>query len=243
MNEIWICCTEKIMLLIVYLVLIHFQQCIGQSDGFWCDNFENSLACESKDENLSNKYPSQCEDVPIKNGEESAFILCKTRLTIRLQKLCDFSIVENWGDLMYCKKREFITCCFVKHKCFLWYDQDDGMNIKVSMMIGHAKEYLKDAHAYLNTTIKPTGYKTCHPLDSLDVSKCAKDCEGLAKEAFAKNCTSNGGLFKCCIRRHGCNFCCTLPMCTYRTGGISNTVFDGLTELKWRNQYNVHQAN
>jgi hypothetical protein len=239
MNDIWIYCTEKMTILFVCLFLIHLHQCIGQSVDYWSENFENSLDCESKDEieNLSNKNPSQCEEVPTKNGKESAFNLCKTQLTIRLQKLCVFSVVEKQGDL---------TCCFVKHKCYLWYKQDDG--IQVSMMLEHANEYLKDKHAYLNKNIKPYGYKTCHPLDSLDASKCTKDCDGLSKEAFAKNCTSNGGLFKCCVRRqrgwiHKFNWCCTLPMCTYPPGGISNTVFDGLTELKSRNQQNVHRAH
>ena len=191
------------------LFLIHLQQSIGQSDDYWSNDFENALDCESKDdiENLSNKNPSQCEDVSIRNGEARAFSLCKTRLTIRLQKLCDFSIVEKPGDLMYCKRRGFVTCCFDNHKCLLWNDQDD---LKVSMMIWHVQEYLKDKHAYLNSIIKPTGYKTCHPLDSLDASKCTKDCEGLAKEPFAKYCTASGGLFKCCVRRqrgwvHKCN--------------------------------------
>ena len=138
MNDIWIYCTEKMTILFFCLFLIHLHQCIGQSVDYWNENYENFLDCESKDEieNLSNKNPSQCEEVPIKNGKESAFNLCKTRLTIRLQKLCE--IVEKPGDLMYHKRKGFITFCFVKHKCFNWYDQDGG--IEVSMMIDGAKE-------------------------------------------------------------------------------------------------------
>ena len=54
------------------------------------------------------------------------------------------------------------------------------------------------------------GYQTCHELkSSLDASICAKDCERLKKEKFAKNCKNKGGLYKCCIRRDDakCNEC------------------------------------
>ena len=56
------------------------------------------------------------------------------------------------------------------------------------------------------------GYKTCHMLkNSLDASICAKDCERLEKEKFAKSCKKAGGFFKCCIRRdaafcHECRY-------------------------------------
>ena len=56
------------------------------------------------------------------------------------------------------------------------------------------------------------GYQTCHKLNSsLDASICAKDCERLEKQKFAKKCKDKGGLFKCCIRRdaarcHECRY-------------------------------------
>ena len=56
------------------------------------------------------------------------------------------------------------------------------------------------------------GYKTCHELkSSLDASICAKDCEFLKKQKFARECKDKGGLYKCCIRRddakcHECRY-------------------------------------
>ena len=56
------------------------------------------------------------------------------------------------------------------------------------------------------------GYKTCHVLNSsLDATVCAKDCDRLKKEDFAKQCNNRGGLYKCCIRRdtafcHECRY-------------------------------------
>ena len=40
------------------------------------------------------------------------------------------------------------------------------------------------------------GYKTCHVLNSsLDATVCAKDCDHLKKQDFAKNCKDKGGLY------------------------------------------------
>ena len=56
------------------------------------------------------------------------------------------------------------------------------------------------------------GYKTCHVLNSsLDATVCAKDCDRLKKEDFAKQCNKRGGLYKSCIRRdtafcHECRY-------------------------------------
>ena len=102
------------------------------------------------------------------------------------------------------------------------------------------------------------GYKRCHVLNSsLDATVCAKDCNLLRKQDFAKRCKERGGLFKCCIRRdaaycHECRyligikrendlehhlqrFCCTLSLCTYPAPtlhfweivGGQNTSFSG----------------
>ena len=89
---------------------------------------------------------------------------------------------------------------------------------------GSAKEYINYKEYVLKRWVKSFGWKTCHHLDFLDSGKCADDCQRMEEEEFAKNCTSGGGLFKCCIRRakQGCNKCencCTLPMCTYEPGG------------------------
>ena len=56
------------------------------------------------------------------------------------------------------------------------------------------------------------GYKTCYVLNSsLDATVCAKDCDRLRKEEFAKRCKNKGGMYKCCIKRdavfcHECRF-------------------------------------
>ena len=85
------------------------------------------------------------------------------------------------------------------------------------------------------------GYKSCHSIDSLDATKCAEDCKEFEKQEFAKNCTENGGLFKCCIRRdkmfcHECRFCCTLPMCTFSPGTNANTDFDMERKIALKDQ-------
>merc|ERR1712020_579617 len=63
------------------------------------------------------------------------------------------------------------------------------------------------------------GYDSCHRTRNYSAKKCAKKCRKLEKGSFARNCTANGGLYKCCIRRdkefcHECRFCCTLSVCT-----------------------------
>ena len=61
---------------------------------------------------------------------------------------------------------------------------------------------MQDKQAYLDTHIRPMGYKTCHLLHtSLDATACADDCKRFEKGRFAKDCRKRGGFFKCCIRR------------------------------------------
>ena len=72
------------------------------------------------------------------------------------------------------------------------------------------------------------GYKTCHVLNSsLDATVCAKDCDRLKKQDFAKKCEDKGGLYKCCIRRDAA-FC---HECRYLLGinmeMICNITFKG----------------
>ena len=103
--------------------------------------------------------------------------------------------MKDPGDLLYCKKRGNIRCCFENAVCteFMEWGSDD---------LEKATSYLNETLAYLNGLVKSTGYSSCHHLGtSLDTSKCAKDCEKLKRQEFANNCTADGGLFKCCIRR------------------------------------------
>lgn len=111
-----------------------------------------------------------------------------------------------------------------------------------------AKEYLEDRKKVLDGLVKTVGYKNCFHIESLDASKCADDCKNQEKSEFAKNCTENGGLFKCCIRRDkmGCNdcrFCCTLPMCTYSPGYKANTFFDMEQKIELKTQENEQRAD
>ena len=68
------------------------------------------------------------------------------------------------------------------------------------------------------------GYKTCHELkSSLDASICAKDCEFLKKQKFARECKDKGGLYKCCIRRDAA----LCHECRYQDSQISGIGFPG----------------
>ena len=40
----------------------------------------------------------------------------------------------------------------------------------------------------------------CHHTGNYDATKCYEDCKTAETGEFAKNCTAEGGLFKCCIR-------------------------------------------
>ena len=72
------------------------------------------------------------------------------------------------------------------------------------------REYLTNPEGFLDKTIRPMGYKTCHALNSsLDATACAEDCDRFENQKFAKDCKLNNGVFKCCIRRDKafCNEC------------------------------------
>ena len=72
------------------------------------------------------------------------------------------------------------------------------------------REYLTNPEGFLDKTIRPMGYKTCHALNSsLDATVCAKDCDHFKKQDFAKKCKETGGLYKCCIHREAadCHEC------------------------------------
>ena len=237
--------TFKGIFFMKWILLIQIKLCINWKDDYWSDDFDPNQNCKYPDlvRNLSIMEPSQCTKVALSaTGAEEAFWKCKTRLSRILHKSCDFTKMDEPGDLLYCRMRGLITCCFVNQICALgWLALDE-------QIYKNAKTYLKDKKGYLSSLVNSAGYKTCHALNSLDASKCAEDCKNLEKEKFATNCTSNGGLFKCCVRRDKrgcdeCRFCCTLPMCTYPPGGEDNTVFEGLNNLKLENQQNKMRAD
>ena len=60
--------------------------------------------------------------------------------------------------------------------------------------------FLMNPKLYLKHITSELRYDSCHTIEGLDASKCAKDCEQAAKSDFAKKCSEDKGLFKCCIR-------------------------------------------
>ena len=77
------------------------------------------------------------------------------------------------------------------------------------MWEGHEKEtfaksvkFLRSPERFVSKLVEDLGYDTCHVTKEYDASKCHQDCIKLEKSSFAKNCTKNGGLYKCCIRYH-----------------------------------------
>ena len=67
-------------------------------------------------------------------------------------------------------------------------------------MFENAQYYLASPSQFLKGMVKNLKYDTCHAIDEYDASKCDEDCTELGKSEFAKNCTDNAGLYKCCIR-------------------------------------------
>ena len=192
------------------------------AEDYW-DPSEIRINCSSVTE-IYRKTQDQCNLIAMKTNYDTALFKCKTLLSSVLEKKCSLSAIESRGELHTCHARGSVKCCFTNATCINW-SQIQSSILKNSM------EYLVRKKKVLDQFVNDLGYKTCHHLDSLDATKCAEDCESLEKGEFAKNCTSNGGLFKCCIRRDHrscdkCRFCCTLPMCTIRPGGRQHTVFD-----------------
>ena len=152
--------------------LIHFS---CQNNDYWSEDFDMNHNCEKPDEisKLKSMNPSQCIFV---KGEEDkrAFSLCKTQLTEILQKKCDYTKIENAGELLYCKKRGALTCCFAHETCDSWASIHNSIYT-------NAKEYLTNKTSVLDNIVKTMGYNTCHHLNSLDASKCADDCKNLEK--------------------------------------------------------------
>ena len=222
------------------LLMPLFTVSLTSVEDYWSEDFDSSKNCESsKDVKELEKGASQCQTKLIQDDDESAFLSCVQSLNQELVKMCGDSDVKEAGKLLYCKIRGTIQCCFKDHECDNWNAMNDKIFIK-------AKEYLVNTSGFLDHQVKRLGYKTCHHLNSLDATKCAKDCKKLKKEKFAKECEAKGGLFKCCIRRdkrfcHNCRFCCTLPMCSVNSSGKTGTTFEG-ENIELKNQKNKETA-
>ena len=92
--------------------------------------------------------------------------------------------------MLYCNNRGMTSCCFVDEKCEMI---NDAMTMK-------AIDFLQNTKDYITNLVKKIGYDTCHRTKEYDADQCHQDCQEQEKSDFARNCTKDGGLYKCCIR-------------------------------------------
>ena len=59
--------------------------------------------------------------------------------------------------------------------------------------------FLNNTEKFLANWVE-LGHDTCHRTHGYDAEQCHQDCKEREKSAFAKDCETKGGLFKCCIR-------------------------------------------
>ena len=86
------------------------------------------------------------------------------------------------------------SCCFVNEKCGgNWNTINDAMTQK-------AVDFLQNPKVFITDLVKKAGYDTCHRTEEYDADQCHQDCQEQEKSDFARNCTKDGGLYKCCIR-------------------------------------------
>jgi len=194
----------------------------------WSQDFDTNENCaqEEKINELKISKASQCVEVADNGGTPSiALKKCVIQLERRLGMMCQYTAIENAGNLHYCSHGETMVCCFDDYTCV----PDEGKNQET--YIEEASKYLKDPEDYMENVKTEMGYQTCHPLkSSMDATVCANDCKEMEKEKFATDCKKKGGLFKCCIRRDAyfcneCRFCCTLGICTLPTSSGSVSEF------------------
>ena len=99
------------------------------------------------------------------------------------------------GILRYCHIHGKTTCCFYNESCSTDYYKS------VHQPMEQKSEYfLRFPEIFLELMVQNLGYDTCHRIQGINASICAKDCEELKKTDFARDCKKNNGLLKCCIR-------------------------------------------
>ena len=92
-----------------------------RSFDYWSDEFDVGRNCEKPAEIQKLVNKKQCIVDHIKGETDArAFSLCKTHLTPILQKKCEYSKIKNAGELLYCKQRGIVTCCFTNESCDSW---------------------------------------------------------------------------------------------------------------------------
>jgi len=181
---------------------------------YWSDGYDKSKNCESEEDikQLSKLPTKQCT-TNYKANITQALEECRHELAMQLFSKCRLTGVKQPGEMLFCQNRDVTTCCFHKDEC---QESWTGINEEFTKI---AVNYMTDKEKFLKNLSRTSGYKTCHPIDGLDASICAKDCEEFKKSDFAKFCADEDGLLKCCIRRdkancHECRYCCTFPFCT-----------------------------
>ena len=97
--------------------------------------------------------------------------------------------------MLYCKDGGQTTCCVYAESCFSDYYKGVHGDLEKK-----SAQFLKFPDYYVKSMVDKLSYDTCHRIDGLDATMCAKDCEVLAKSEFAQECERDDGLFKCCIR-------------------------------------------
>ena len=66
-------------------------------------------------------------------------------------------------------------------------------------MVQRSKYFLTNTREFLDNWVT-LGHDSCHKTDGYDAKKCHQDCKMKEKSDFAKQCRTDGGLYKCCIR-------------------------------------------
>ena len=223
-------------------------------EDYFSVDFDRLRNCTSGPDELKELYlKEQCETVVVTNDTDLSGI-CKRKLAKNIYKRCmSAKGIKSVGNSTFCNTRGVLTCCYDKYTCMPWtLKQSTSFQSKekVASIFMKTKSKTNLENPLVSAYKNYSGYASCHPIDSYNVLKCALDCEEFAKNEFSKNCTSNGGVFKCCIRRghfhcHECRYCCTLPMCSYpkdSLDGLPKTVFN-IAPNEWNKERADHIFN
>jgi len=181
---------------------------------------ESNCAFEANLTKISVENPDHCVTNSLEDSHAS-IELCKQQLAEKLTSRgeCDVEVVtkDQAGEMLYCKNNGMTKCCIHKFKCS--HKQSIKEDIGVT-----AFRYMKDKKSFLKKEKIKRGYRRCYPVNGLDASKCAKDCDEILADPsypLRRHCDKMNGLLKCCVRRekaycHECRYCCTLPFCSYK---------------------------
>ena len=109
----------KVLVFIKLIFLTQHKQCWKDWEsletGFDQDWRSSPDNCDDEEEihRLRLLNPSQCKIVDTRETEEQqAFMNCKEQLASILQDKCDYSSVDNPGELLYCKVGAQLLCCY-----------------------------------------------------------------------------------------------------------------------------------